>query len=425
MRQVTARFLFVPPLLVAAAAAIGSTGGEATSGLGQAFAPCGPHHFVADRGRPPDAIEAYFTRRSYAPGEFARLNVIRARDRTTVRIFRAFAGRPPSRRANVMTGMSVGVPLAVRGSRVEIRIGTWKSGLYFARLVSRGGVGYAPFIVRAAVAGANDVAIVLPTNTWEAYNFLDQDRNGFGDTWYADPRVDTVRFDRPFLNRGVPPHLGSFPYWVWLYGKHADYLADDDLDAASSADALARLYRLIIFAGHEEYATSREFDVMSRYRDLGGNLAFLSANNFYARVVRTGEAIRCTGHFRDIGRPEAALVGVQYLDWNRGVYRNRPYVVTGARRAPWLFRGTHLDNGSRFGFSYGVEIDTLAPSSPRGIAVLAELPNIFGPGRTAKMTFYTAPSGGRVFAAGAMNFDSSQSTITDRLLLNLWTFLSR
>jgi hypothetical protein len=202
-----------------------------------------------------------------------------------------------------MTGTSVGAPVAVHGSRVAIRIGSWTSGLYFARLAAHSGIGYAPFIVRAASAGESDVAVVLPTNTWEAYNFLDEDRNGFGDTWYADPRVDTVRFDRPFLNRGVPPHLGSFPYWVWLYGKHADYLADDDLDAASSADALARLYKLIIFAGHAEYVTSREFDLMSRYRDLGGNLAFLSANNFYARVVRTGEAIRCTGHFRDIGRP--------------------------------------------------------------------------------------------------------------------------
>jgi len=346
---VTARFLFVPPLLVAAAAAIGSTGGEATSGLGQAFAPCGPHHFVADRGRPPDAIEAYFTRRSYAPGEFARLNVIRARDRTTVRIFRAFAGRPPSRRPNVMTGMSVGVPLAVRGSRVEIRIGTWKSGLYFARLVSRGGVGYAPFIVRAAVAGANDVAIVLPTNTWEAYNFLDQDRNGFGDTWYADPRVDTVRFDRPFLNRGVPPHLGSFPYWVWLYGKHADYLADDDLDAASSADALARLYRLIIFAGHEEYATSREFDVMSRYRDLGGNLAFLSANNFYARGRARRRAVprleprripqptlrghRCPESTMVVPRdPPRQRLALRILVWRRN--RHASALVTARHRRP-------------------------------------------------------------------------------------------
>jgi hypothetical protein len=324
-----------------------------------------------------------------------------------------------------MTGVPVGPRREVQGSRAEIPIGAWESGLYFARLVARGAVGYAPLVLRPAVAGENEVAVVLPTNTWEAYNFLDQDHDGFGDTWYADPRVDTVRFDRPFLNRGVPPHLGSFPYWAWLYGKHADYLADNDLDAVSSAEALARLYKLIVFAGHEEYVTSREFDLISRYRDLGGNLAFLSANNFYARVVPVGEAIRCAGHFRDMSRPEAALVGVQYLDWNHGMFRNRPYVVTGVRRAPWLFRGTGLHDGARFGFSYGVEIDTLAPSSPPRIAVLAELPNIFGPGRTAEMTFYTASGGAKVFAAGAMNFDSSQSAVTDRLLLNLWNFLSR
>ena len=57
--------------------------------------------------------------------------------------------------------------------------------------------------------------------------------------------------------------------------------------------------------------------------------------------------------------------------------------------------------------------------------MLAELPNIFGAGRSAQMTFYTAPSGAKVFAAGAMNFESSQSAVTDRLLLNLWSYLSR
>jgi hypothetical protein len=69
-----------------------------------------------------------------------------------------------------------------------------------------------------------------------------------------------------------------------------------------------------------------------------------------------------------------------------------------------------------------VEIDARAPASPRGIAVLADLPNIFGPGRTAEMTYYIAPSGAKVFAAGAFNFESSQSAVTDRLLLNLWDY---
>jgi len=357
---IVVRHLFAPLLLIAGAAAAAIGGGNGTSRAGPGWAPCGPGHFGRDRRGAPDPIQAYFSRRSYAPGQLARLNVARAPVGTTLRIFHADVHRLPSKRPDVMTGVPLGAPLNVRGSRVGVRIGSWESGLYFARLAARGGVGYAPFIVRAAVAGDNGVAIVLPTNTWEAYNFLDQDDNGFGDTWYADPRVDTVRFDRPFLNRGVPPHLGGFPYWVWLYGEHADYLADDDLDAVSSAETIARLYKLIVFAGHEEYVTSHEFDLIRRYRNLGGHLAFLSANSFYSRVVPIGGAIRCVGHFRDEGRPEAALVGVQYLDWNHGVFGNRPYVVTGAGRAPWFLRGTGLHNGSHFGFSYGVEIDTLA-----------------------------------------------------------------
>jgi hypothetical protein len=171
--------------------------------------------------------------------------------------------------------------------------------------------------------------------------------------------------------------------------------------------------------------TAHVFDLISRYRDLGGNLAFLSANNFYSHVVAENNAITCIGHFRDEGKPEAALVGVQYHDWNHGIFRNKPYLVTGAERAPWFFRGTGLRNGSRFGFSYGVEIGTLAPSSPPGIEVLAKLPNIFGLAHTADMTYYVGPRGAKVFAAGAMNFDSSQSRTTDNLLLNLWNHLSR
>jgi hypothetical protein len=40
------------------------------------------------------------------------------------------------------------------------------------------------------------------------------------------------------------------------------------------------------------------------------------------------------------------------------------------------------------------------------------------------MSYYTGPHGSEVFAAGAMNFESSQSAVTDRLLLNLWDHLS-
>ena len=43
------------------------------------------------------------------------------------------------------------------------------------------------------------------------------------------------------------------------------------------------------------------------------------------------------------------LIGSDYVGWNRDTYPNRPYDVVGTRKAPWLFRGTGLRNGARFG----------------------------------------------------------------------------
>ena len=50
---------------------------------------------------------------------------------------------------------------------------------------------------------------MLPTNTWQAYNFRDEDGNGWGDTWYAKGAQSTVRLGRAFVRRGVPPQYRS------------------------------------------------------------------------------------------------------------------------------------------------------------------------------------------------------------------------
>lgn len=48
---------------------------------------------------------------------------------------------------------------------------------------------------------------------------------------------------------------------------------------------------------------------------------FLSANNFYWQVIRQGGVLTRTRPWRDLGRPEAALIGVQYIA-NSKVPRN-------------------------------------------------------------------------------------------------------
>jgi hypothetical protein len=382
------------------------------------------------------AVVATFARRSYRPGALARLVVWSPVRRVRVGIFRAGFAPLRSRRHDRLDGARV----ADLGLRVRRRtVGRWRivlrvpdvpSGLYFARLSARRGrLGYAPFVVRPRRLGSSRVAVVLPTNTWQAYNFRDVDGDGVPDTWYADASIPSVDLTRPHLDRGVPRHFRHYEAgllrWLALTGKQPDVLSDDDLDRVSSGRRLARLYDLVVFPGHEEYVTAHVFSIVRRYRDLGGNLAFLSANNFFYRVDRRGERLFRIGRWRDLGRPAAPLIGLEYVGWSKNRFRNRPYTVVGVRRAPWLFRGTGLRNGDRFGV-YGIEVDQRHRLSPRGLRVLARIPNIFGRGRSAEMAYYETGRGAKVFAAGVLNFGGSALQPAPRQMLeNLWARLSR
>jgi hypothetical protein len=217
------------------------------------------------------------------------------------------------------------------------------------------------------------------------------------------------RYDLPFLR------------WLRNRAHDVDYLTDGDLDRVGSARALARAYDLIVFEGHTEYVTKHEYDLIEGYRDRGGNLAYLTANNFFFQVTRTGRTLHRRSHWRDEDRPESELVGVQYRDYGR---RSAPYVARHVEAAPWLFRGTHLRNGSRF-LHGGIEIDEMTSHSPRGTKVLAEIPDLFGPGETAQMTYYER-GGAKVFAAGAFTLaGSAMVPLGGKLLDNLWAFMAR
>jgi hypothetical protein len=329
----------------------------------------------------------------------------------------------------------VTAPLVVRrpsGGRwlVHIRLGsTWASGDYVARLSCGERTDYAPFVLRPSRLGASPVLVVEPTNTWHAYDVVD------GDSWYLDPSVHVIDLTHPFASSrvsgarvpaGLPEQFSRFDLgflrWYWHSGYRADFVSDDDLERIASARQLSR-YRLIVFAGHEEYVTSHTYDVITRYRNAGGNLAFLSANNFFYRVRVSGDTMTGRTRWRDLGRPEAGLVGAQYAGWDEGKYPNRPYRIVNTAAAPWLFEGTGLHDGSRVG-NYGIEVDEPNAASPPHTHVLAEIPNELGPGKPAEMTIYTR---GRstVFDAGAINFGASAHwPALSRFVSNLWSHLS-
>jgi hypothetical protein len=379
-------------------------------------------------------VEAACDRRSYPPGSLVRLSIFSDALRLTLGVLHSGVEAEYTTRDDAMSGVLVGglVTLPWRANRnapdtIRVRVGDWPTGVYTVRLTKANGVtGFAPFVVRPATLGATRQAVVIPTNTWQAYNFYDADGDGYGDTWYAGGNPPVV-LTRPYRDGGVPPRFhqldAPFLHWLAVTGKTPDFLCDDDLETFASGDDLRKLYDLVVFHGHTEYETAHAYDVIQRFRDLGGRLILLSADAFYWKVDRTPNEIHRRKPWRQLGRPEAALLGEQYRANDDGSHQG-VFQVTNADAVPWLFEGTGVVNGSTIGDAvggYGIEIDATTPQSPPGTIVIAQIPDLFGPGRTAQMTYYETAAGARVFNAGAMDFCGSVLfEPMNRMLLNLW-----
>ncbi len=381
-------------------------------------------------------VDAAFASRSARPGDPVTL-VARTDARSlSVQFLHSGPETIPTYANNLINGVPMGDPLVVDWTAhtnapapIPLQIGTdWPSGVYATRIDAVDGrFGFAPLVVRPA-APTSRIAVVMPTSTWGAYNFYDADGDGWGDTWYARWRTKQSDLTRPHATYGVPYRYRSydlaFQHWLSQNGVAVDTYADEDLELFTTPQQLRAAYDLIVFPGHTEYVTTRVYDLIEGYRDLGGNLLFLSANNFFRRVDRKNQALTLVDEWRNLGRPESALLGVQYIASDRG-QRHGPFTVTGADVAPWAFEGTGLTNGATFG-SYGIEIDARSASSPTSTQVLATIPDLFGAGRSAEMTYYEHWSGAKVFSAGVLNFGGQVMLWpqSQQLLRNVWNQLA-
>ena len=382
------------------------------------------------RQQEPDAIEAAFPLESYRPGSVARLRIWTAARSATIQVFHV----GPEQQLTIGDKRMEGVPVAAprrfatlrSGGSIRVPVGDWPSGLYFARITTQDRLGFAPFVVAPRRLGEHRVAVVLPTRTWQAYTFRDDNGDGHGDPWYATRGHLPSRLGRPVLNRGVPPHFRTYDLrflrWLDRSGRDVDVLSQAELDHSTGAQ-LTRAYDLLVFPGHHEYVTVGEYDAVRSFRDRGGNLMFLSANNFFWRIDLRGTTMTRVAKWRELGRPEAGLLGVQYIGNDMGEHRG-PWLVRPAAARSWIFDGIRLGAGNAFSDA-GIEIDAIAASSPEGTRIVAEIPNLLGPGMTAHMTYYETAAGAKVFAAGAFTLAGSvRQAAVQRLLTNLWQQLA-
>jgi len=202
------------------------------------------------------------------------------------------------------------------------------SGMYLARVIIPNGPGgqpgdmHIPFVVRDD-ARDRDLLVVMPTNTWQAYNNWPNRSlyvyNSFGaDTVAGSSRAVKVSFDRPWSNYVADYNWvlrTEFPLIWWLEQQGFDIAYTDDFGMHSQPLQL-RLPRTktLVIAGHSEYWTKEMRDNVDAARDAGTNIASFSANSAYwqVRYEDAGRTLVCfkTVQSRDVDSADGGEDGV-------------------------------------------------------------------------------------------------------------------
>jgi hypothetical protein len=320
----------------------------------------------------------------------------------------------------------------------------WTSGVYLALLTNA--TKYQNYIIFVVRDDARRAPLLYQQSvaTYQAYNNYPNDSTSgkslypdgsFGPTTIAgNSRAVQVSFDRPYRDSGASDFLNeewSWEYYYirWMERSGYDVSYSTDLDTHANGERLLSSHAFLM-VGHDEYWSREMRNAVEAARDRGVDLGFFGANAAYWQVrfepSSTGVANRImtcykdsevdpiedptrkTVKFRDVGRAEQSLIGIQYSTWNPRPEANTPYVVTNSEH--WIYSGTGLRDGDRIPGIVGYEVDSLMPEYSQargsGFTLISKSPYRDADGHTREVnsSIYQAPSGALVFAAGTMSW---------------------
>jgi hypothetical protein len=329
----------------------------------------------------------------------------------------------------------------------------WTTGVYLVKCTdAHGKQTYTTFDVLG-----NQTApyiVVTADTTYAAYN------NWGGRSLYPSSSrgkipATKVSFDRPSMMQQGSDQVLVFEAnairWLEREGYNVSYMSNIDLHTRPEQLLQHKAYLSI---GHDEYWTKEMRDGVEAARDQGVGLAFLEANASYwqirlepnsagvpnrtvvcYKVLSTGnlasdsagvatasldqdplygvDNTRVTSLWRDpvLGRPENALIGIMYSDYNsklRGsAWTYNPQASDADPLHGTLLQGTALKAGQSFNNALvGYEWDKVYANgqTPAGLQVLAtsDVVSFEGKADTSNTTYYIAPSGALVFATGSI-----------------------
>jgi hypothetical protein len=320
----------------------------------------------------------------------------------------------------------------------------WVSGIYLIKVVDQANLAaYYPVVLTDPRPAA--FVAVVPQFTWQAYNTYGGSSlytsNQSEDSGEVDVRsfAHFVSFERPYASNGGASYiLDDFKShdlrdlrFLERSGYDVTYASSVDFTEASRG--VPHPTRALLFIGHDEYWTYHERSIVQAMRDGHTHLAFFSGNDAFWNIrltpgaVTAGAAsvITCfkldrdpdagadslvTTEFRmkPVDRSEDALTGIEYVVGTSSKPL-QPLVVSDTAIGPeaaTFLATAGLKAGDVIPSQIGIEGDRIIPdrSAPRNLQVLFKSPiqpKFFVPYTPYYYTtFYTAPSGAGVFAAG-------------------------
>ncbi|HWF50464.1 MAG TPA: N,N-dimethylformamidase beta subunit family domain-containing protein [Solirubrobacteraceae bacterium] len=177
---------------------------------------------------------------------------------------------------------------------------TARSGIYALRVHCDEDEAHVPIVVRPASALA-DVAILVPTLTWQAYG-SNQFPWSFGEDGVLDRGVSLYNAHSDgsevyYVTRRKPTRAWSPSQGIRLWGAHlvtaALYLVDGlehknfafdaltDEDLHREGQDLLSAYRCLILGSHPEYWTGAMLGALRDYTRSGGRVLYLGGNGLY------------------------------------------------------------------------------------------------------------------------------------------------
>ncbi|MGC1276532.1 MAG: N,N-dimethylformamidase beta subunit family domain-containing protein [Planctomycetaceae bacterium] len=335
----------------------------------------------------------------------------------------------------------------------------WVSGVYLGRMTTKPKdspywQSYVIFIVRDERPA--DVLFQCSDNTWQAYNRWPNNYSIYTHPKGVQGPWADVSFDRPYgreaqhaniVNDPLTIGAGEFlpfefplAYWLEQHGYDVSYCSNSDM---LTPDRGLKC-KTFVSIGHDEYWDIRQFESVSKMRDEGVSLLFLSGNAvcwvtpfreshdgranriifrggpYGADNVYATERESMYGPFPHHGPDEGLLMGARNV---RPITGGGDWIV--AKADHWVFEGTGVKNGDAIPGLIGWEFHGMPATTIDGLEVVAE-GTAWSGGVNPKQyaaTVYPGPKGNVVFNAATIFWAQGLSSPPGHTLP--WSHFSR